>query len=154
LILPRLRGRGTAEGGGGGGHTRDALQDILQTFIAQNIRRRNSHHSDVSCSKPIITSLIVSRLIGASVRCAINFDCQLGSGAKEVQNIWAYRVLPPELKTRETAASNTLPQDHFGQRHFPAQRASAFERQNWCAHPPPPPCFAWSPSPAARVRIN
>jgi hypothetical protein len=54
MVPPPFTGRGTAEGGGGGGHSLNVRQYLLQVLIAKNIGGAYSEHSDAFGRKPAI----------------------------------------------------------------------------------------------------
>jgi hypothetical protein len=91
-----LRGRGTAEGGGGGDRLRDARQDIFQALIIQNICRRNAKHSNSFSRQPTITAFIMLRLLLVIMQGPIYLNRQSGRRTIKIQNVWPNRMLAPK----------------------------------------------------------
>ena len=66
-FLPRLRGRGTAEGGGRGGHLLDVIQHLRQAFVTHYIRGGNANDANLLCGKPAIPLLVMLGLTRAAM---------------------------------------------------------------------------------------
>src|SRR4051812_40025975 len=92
-FLPRLRGRGTAEGGGGGGRLLDTIQNMLQIVVAQDVGGSDSHHSDLSGGEPAVTAFIVFRLLLVRVRHSIDLNREPSGRTIEIENVGTDRML-------------------------------------------------------------
>ena len=96
-------------------------------------------------------------MVGKVMRPTVHFDRELRFGAVEVEDVWSDGVLAANLQARETAMWELLPEDNLGQGHRTPRGPrgqdgllrSAHALDALGAHVAPPPCCAWSPSPAS-----
>src|SRR5205814_1429773 len=126
-------------------------ENSFQRLIRQYIAGANAHHPDALFGKPCPTPLIVAHHSGAIMRAAIHLDRQPDSRTVEIQNVRSDGVLSAKAHARQLSFPHCLPEQDLRQAHVAPQLASAAECFVGRPHPPPP-CSAWSPSPAPRGR--
>ena len=116
-------GRGTArravEGRRG---QRDPVGNSV--WISQHFAGGDTDHAQAVLDEKGITALIAIRPIAGEVRYAIDLDHEARRSAVEIQGIWPQRMLPPKTRAGR-AATQTLPQQPFGQAHRLTQRPGA-----------------------------
>jgi hypothetical protein len=124
-ILPELdSGRGTARRVVEG-ETRKRLpkHETKNGFqISQHVARADAQGRYASLGKPGIAPFVPLRAITKTVCVAIDLDCKPGVGAKEIDDVSAAGMLPPELQSPR-AFTQLSPKDHFRQRHLATQPA-------------------------------
>jgi hypothetical protein len=90
---------------------------------------------------------------------AVDLKRQPGLIAIEVEDVWADRMLPTEASASKATAAESTPDHHLWQRHCAPKTFGAGYGQLRSIHAhnliakggrvrPPPPRFAWSPSPS------
>jgi hypothetical protein len=94
--------------------------------IIENCSGRDSKGLDACCFEPCVTRGVSLRPIASAVGLAIDFDRQASITAKEVENVWAGRMLTPELHSARLLAKR-LPQDDLWQAHFTAKSTGTFD---------------------------
>ena len=151
-LAAQLRGRGTAEGGGGGysadtDHCSNMPKNAFEIF--QNVIGGDSQCPDALALEPLITKIILFWPVSSAMRFAVDFNRKAGGGTKEIENIGAGRVLTTILNAVRFLAKFAPKQDLRK-----AHRATKTSRPALIAFDPhpPPPCCARSPSPAAALR--
>jgi len=117
------RGRGTAEGGGGGGRVGNSSQNRLDIAILQDILCRNSQYADAAFREPSVATAVVSAT--QFMTDAVNFDCEPHGRAVEIENVRIFGMLSAKLQAMQLAAAELLPEQYLGQRHFSPQISSA-----------------------------
>ncbi len=96
----------------------------------------------------------MARLRVGIVRQPIHLNRQTGRRTIEIENVRPDRVLTAKAQAREPPFTQSLPKHDLRQAQSAAQLACAAEGSVRRPHAPmpPPPCCAWSPSPATRRR--
>jgi hypothetical protein len=112
----------------------DAFQHCFrfgQDFMVPETQHAESHRFETGASPVIVLPLF-------SVLSAIGLDNQLSIETDEIHNVRRYDHLTPELVSRQTAATEVLPQQPLGIGAVPAQTACAGTQFRF-PHPVPLP---------------
>jgi hypothetical protein len=155
LSSPAKRGRWTARKRGGGGarqdyfgrHACDRVGDLIS--IAHRLARSNTRHRKPACLKPGVAGRVTQRSIAQVVAHPVDLHREARLGAIEVEHIGPNRVLTAEDGSPGFLSRNRVHnRASGGERLRRSRRARAIvSSAALMACEPPPPCYAWSPSP-------
>ena len=106
------------------------IVQFVQYFSSRDTQDRNTP----TC-KPCVSRGIPPRRIAPVMGFAIHFDDEASLMTVEIRDIGASRMLAAEFQTAGPLPER-LPQQHFGQGHFPAQHLRAAARPLQHNHPP------------------
>jgi hypothetical protein len=152
-FLPRYAGGGgeRKRAGGGGGSTFDGEQNLFQFLVSQHVPGTNAEDPYPLLRKPHPTALVMGRLARGVVRQPIHLNGQPCGRTIEIKNAGSERVLPakrtPGSRFFRRACHSTISGKLISRRNSRARLIVLCG-----ARIPPPPCFAWFPSPATRGR--
>jgi hypothetical protein len=138
-ILPRSRGRGTGEAGGGGRRKLDPREHPVESLRVQHIMDHYTQYADALFLEPAGSTLITLGRGSKVVRTSIHFDAEPRRRAVKIEDVVTDRMLTAEAEMREVSPAKVSPQHDFGWTHRSTQLARAFERYFQRSHLPPPP---------------
>src|SRR5262249_48602526 len=117
--------------------------------------RGDAQYGNVARRQPGVATKIEFRTRSHIVTYAVNLNCESCFGTIEIEYVRTDRVLPTKDELIRCTDTEALPESRFrcGQRATKAlSHADCFFGA--LILKPPPPCFAWFPSPASRGRKN
>jgi hypothetical protein len=140
-------------------HRRRRPNDPIGCVVERSHRfdSRDSHNRHALRLEPGVTAPIAFRPILHVVAHAVDLDGEQRLGAEEVEPIGSDRMLPSKGWASGRAVAEPAPQHRFRRREIAAQFAGGGEgrlRRSHFRRLPPPPRYAWSPSPASQGRID
>ncbi len=81
----------------------------------------------MSACEPGVSPFVVVNLLRRVVGCAIDFDGEPDGWAIKVENVRTDGMLSAKAEFGQTSAAENLPEENFGQGHFPAQGSRSFK---------------------------
>ncbi len=133
------------------GNLFDVEQNPFQSLVAQHVASADAQDRYRSSCQPCLTMLILVLLRGSIVCERIHLNRQPGRRTIEIEDVGSDGCCRRKRKPTRPAFRRTCHSTTSGKlilrRNSRARRNDLFG-----ARKPPPPCFAWSPSPAVRGR--